>query len=100
MNVFWTVIGNEQGGTSWSADGAHCLCTQDIASKPQIVVKETTACVDSLPFTEKGRGKVVIVENSKCQLVLYVKDVSYIKKEKNFYCVPWKEKGKLLSGPK
>jgi len=59
------------------------------------VVKEMTACVDRLPFTEKGRGKVVIVDNSKCQLVLYVKDVSYIKKEKSFYCVPWKEKGKL-----
>lgn len=56
------------------------------------VVKETTSHVGWLPFTEKGRGKVVIVENPKSQLVLCVKDVSYVKKkEKNFYCVPWKE---------
>lgn len=59
------------------------------------VVKEMTSHVGWLPFTEKGRGKVVIVENPKSQLVLCVKDVSYVKKkkkkEKNFYCVPWKE---------
>lgn len=59
------------------------------------VMKETISPVVMLPFTEKGRGKVMIAENPKCQLVLYIKDVSYIKNENNFYCVPWKEKGKL-----
>lgn len=51
------------------------------------VVKETTSHVGWLPFTEKGRGKVVIVENPKCQLVLCVKDVSYIKKRKRIFTV-------------
>lgn len=50
------------------------------------VMKETSSHIDMLPFSEKGKGRVVIVEHPKCQPVLYVKNVSCIKKEKSFYC--------------